>query len=242
MRYAYREQLDNFAHDLIVMCDAVSAIMDKASTALLTAELQPAEEAISLSDELADIRMRCEERAVALLALENPLAKDLRQVVSSIYIVEELNRMGELAQHIAKAARRRHPEFVLPEAFRGYFKELARLVGDMAALTRDVLVDPDTDGALQLTTEDDAVDDINHHLLSILTEREWNDTARAAVDIALLSRFYERYADHCVNVAARVIFLITGLSPNEYLARQESESQRADVEARFAALERQFKH
>src|SRR5690625_6233335 len=107
MRIAYRDELNAFAHDLIVMCDGVSAIMHKASQALLTAELQPAEEAISLSDELDEVRLRSEERAMELLALENPVAKDLRQVVSSIYIVEDLQRMSELAKHIANAARRR---------------------------------------------------------------------------------------------------------------------------------------
>ena len=152
MRNAYREELNAFAHDLIVMCDGVSAIMHKASQALLTAELQPAEEAISLSDELDEVRLRSEERAMELLALENPVAKDLRQVVSSIYIVEDLQRMSELAKHIANAARRRHPVQVIPSAYLGYFKELARLVEDMVTLTRDVLVDPDADVALRLTT------------------------------------------------------------------------------------------
>lgn len=242
MRNAYREELNAFAHDLIVMCDGVSAIMQKASQALLTADLQPAEEAISLSDELKAVHLRSEERAVKLLALENPVAKDLRQVVSSIYIVEDLQRMGELAKHIANAARRRHPEPAVPETYIGYFKELARLVEDMVALVRDVLVDPDADVALRLTSEDDAVDDINGHLLNVLTRREWTETTRAAVDIALLSRFYERYADHCVNVAARVVFLITGMTPQEYLAEREDDKKRADVEARFEALERQFRN
>src|SRR5699024_4415066 len=116
MRNAYREELNAFAHDLIVMCDGVSAIMHKASQALLTAELQPAEDAISLSDELDEVRLRSEERAMELLALENPVAKELRQVVSSIYIVEALQRMSELAKHIASAARRRHPVQVIPSA------------------------------------------------------------------------------------------------------------------------------
>ena len=107
MRTAYREHLDNFSHDLIVMCDTVRTIMDKASQALLDRALEPAEEALSLTEELDEIRSRCSERAVKLLALENPMAQDLRQVVSSIYIVEDLFRMGQLAQHIADAARRR---------------------------------------------------------------------------------------------------------------------------------------
>lgn len=241
MRTAYREELDNFAHDLIVMCDSVAMVMAKASTALTTAELQPAEEALSMADELKETRARCEERAVLLLALENPLAKDLRQVVSSIYIVEDLFRMSQLAMHIAKAARRRHPEYVVPHAYLGFFEEYARLVQEMAARTRDVLIDPDADVAMEMTADDDAVDDINEHLLTVLTEREWPESTRAAVEITLLSRFYERYADHCVNVAARIVYLTTGMVPAEYEAKLADEDERRVTEARFAALERQFR-
>ena len=241
MRTAYREQLDTFAHDLIVMSDLVDAVMDKTATALLTAQLQPAEEALSAADDLEDIRLRCEERAVALLALQNPLAKDLRQVVSSIYIVEDLHRMGELAMHIARAARRRHPESVIPAQFLGYFEEYARLSKEMLARTRDVLIDADADVALTLTEDDDAIDDINTHLLSLVTRNNWPGTAREAVEMALLSRFFERFSDHCVNVAARIVFLTTGLIPEEYQAKQARDLDRQAIDARFAQLERQFR-
>ena len=241
MRIAYREKLDNFAHDLILMCDTVQAIMSQASRALLTAALQPAEDGLSLSDELEELRTRCEERAVSLLALENPMAKDLRQVVSSIYIVEDLYRMGQLAKHIAKSARRRHPNRVVPEEFMGYLEELTRLVDEMCSRTRNALIDPDPQLALELASDDDAVDDINHHLITILTQREWKYSTRSAVDLAMLSRFYERYADHCVNVAARILYLSTGMLPDEYLARRADEDRRQDMEAHFAALERQFR-
>ena len=241
MRTAYREELDSFAHDLIVMCDAVSTIMTKASRALLTAELAPAEAAITLSDNLEELRAGCEARAVRLLALENPLAKDLRQVISSIYIVEDLHRMGKLAKHIAGSARRNHPDPVIPEGYEGYFEELTRLVTEITNRTREVLVDPQTDVALELTTDDDAVDDINLHLLNQVTNKQWKHSTRSAVDVALLSRFYERYADHCVNVAARIVYLITGMSPDEYLQAREDDRSRAEWEDRFAALERQLK-
>lgn len=120
MRAAYREQMDNFSHDLIIMSDNVHSLMTLASQALVESALQPAEEALSMRDELDELRARCEDRAVSLLALENPMAKDLRQVISSIYIVEDYYRMGRLAQHIAESARRRHPEPVVPNEILGY--------------------------------------------------------------------------------------------------------------------------
>lgn len=240
MRIAYREHLDNFAHDLIVMCDMVRSLMADASDALIRASLESAEDALSKADNLNEVRLRCEDRAVALLALEGPVARDLRQVVSSIYIVEDFARMGALAMHVAKSARRRHPDNSLPEPLIGYFQELARLVDDMSEKTRDILVDPNADVALVLAEDDDAVDDLHGYILTMLTQREWSHSTREAVDVALLARFYERYADHCVNVAARIVYLTTGLSPDEYIEKKERDQAEADIVARFAELERQF--
>lgn len=240
MRTAYREHLDAFAHDLIIMCDMVRDIMAGASDALLRGSLESAEGALSLADDLNEVRTRCDERAVELLALEGPVARDLRQVISSIYIVEDFDRMGALAMHVARSARRRHPDKAVPAALLGYFEEYARLTQDMAEKTRNLLIDPDVDVAMVLSDEDDAVDDLNDHLLTMLTQREWKHSTREAVDTAMLSRFYERYADHCVNVAARIVYLTTGLMPKEYLAKQERDEAEADLQARFEALERQF--
>ncbi|MFW9043673.1 phosphate signaling complex protein PhoU [Corynebacterium striatum] len=241
MRTAYREHLDDFSHDLIIMRDIVHTIMTKASEALLESELQSAEESLSLRDDLDEVRTRCEERAVLLLALENPMAKDLRQVVSSIYIVEDLYRMGRLAQHVASAARRRHPESVLPADCIGYFEELYRLVTDMSKKLREILVTPDPDTALRMASEDDAVDDINHYLLSYLTQREWKASVREAVETAQMTRYYERFADHCVAVAGRIIYLSTGLAPEEYMAKLSEEERDKEFESRMAELERQFR-
>ncbi|QGU05469.1 phosphate signaling complex protein PhoU [Corynebacterium comes] len=240
MRIAYREHLDNFSHDLIVMCDTVRSIMSDASESLLTASLEPAEHALSTADKLDEVRIRCEDRAVELLALEGPVARDLRQVVSSIYIVEDFARMGALAMHIAKSARRRHPDHALPQPLVGYFQEMARLVSEMGDKTRDILVDPNADVALILNEDDDAVDDLHGYILTMLTQRDWPHSTRAAVDVALLARFYERYADHCVNVAARIVYLSSGLSQDDYIAKKKRDSAEADIEARFAELERQF--
>lgn len=240
MRAAYREQLDNFAHDLIIMSDTVHNLMTLASKALLEGALQPAEEAVSLREELDEVRARCEDRAVSLLALENPMAKDLRQVISSIYIVEDYYRMGRLAQHIATSARRRHPEIVVPADILGFFEEYARLVLDMSLGLKDLLITRDPDLALRLTDDDDAVDDINQHLLRMLTQREWKGTVRQAVETSQLSRYYERFADHCASAAGRIIYLATGLDPERYMHKRDQEQREAELEARMAELERQF--
>lgn len=238
MRTAYREDLDDFAHDLIVMCDTVRAVMDKASDALLRGSLQSAEDALSHEDMLAEIRARSEERAVNLLALEHPTPSDLRQVISSIYIVNDFNRMGRLAMHIANTARKRHPETAIPEAVGAYFAELHRLVGEMSAKTRGVLVEPDTDVALDMAEDDDAVDELYHHLVALVSREDWEYSSKEAVDVAMLAREYERYADHCVAVASRIVYLITGMKPEEYL--DETPAPELDTPQRFEELRRLY--
>src|SRR5699024_1176363 len=142
---AYRQQLDQFAHDLIILCDLTTDTMTKATEALVNTSLASAEAALSNADQLEEIRLRCEAPAVALLALDTPLARDLRQVVSSIYIVEDFSRMGALGMHVATAARRRPPEPVVPADLQGFVKELGRLVAEMSAKIREVLIAPDAD-------------------------------------------------------------------------------------------------
>lgn len=240
MRTAYRSELDDFARDLITMCDTVRSAMQKASNALLRASLQQAEEALSMMDPLEELRQRCEERAVELLALEAPVASDLRQVISSIYIVEDFDRMGALSMHIAKSARRRHPERAIPDALEEDFRELTRLVDEMSAKTREVLVNPDVDFALVLARDDDAVDRINDKLLALVTQRDGKFSTREAVDTALLLRFYERWADHCVNVATRIVFLITGQQPEQYEYARDHDDTEATIIKRFDEIQRRF--
>ncbi|QGU01330.1 hypothetical protein CKALI_02160 [Corynebacterium kalinowskii] len=240
MRTAFRDSLNAFADDLIVLCDTVRITVQKSLTALLESDLQDAEEALSMTEELEEIQQRCEQRAVELLATEGPLARDLRQVVSSIYIVDDLARMGSLAQHIAKSARRRHPSCAVPEPLLPYFAEMARLNIEMVDKVRHLLTNPNADVAMVLVTDDDLIDDLHDHLMMMLTRREWPHGTVAAVDVALLARFLERFADHSVNVAARIVYLATGLTPTEYQERRHQEREEADWAKRFAELEARF--
>lgn len=240
MRTIYREHLNAFSEDLQIMSDTVRTVMTYASKALIDGSLDDAEAALTEADTLKEIRVRCEERSMALLALESPVASDLRQVFTSIYIVEDFNRMGALARHIASTARLRHPDYVYDESMRPTVVELARLVDTMSDLIHDQLISPDVDGALEMSKFDDELDSLNQHLLSTVTARDWEGSNRVAVDLALVGRYYERYADHCVNVAARIVFLVTGLTPERYVSKQDSEGQDVVMDERFRELERYF--
>lgn len=238
MRTVYREQLDNLAHSLIVMCDHVGTMHKEANRALFNADLVAAETVLSKIDPLDDLRHTAGERAFELLAREAPVASDLRQIVSGLYIVEDMSRMGALSVHIANIARRHHPHKVLPEQVEGYFREMASVSEQMTHEIRQVLIDYDVDQALALDKTDDSIDDIHQHLFTLTKSDDWPYSAAETVDITLLSRFYERYADHAVEVAARIVYLATGYKRAEYLDRLEDERDKEDFDRRLEMLER----
>ncbi|MFE3293761.1 phosphate signaling complex protein PhoU [Rhodococcus sp. NPDC059234] len=213
MRVAYNEQMTELADMLGEMAGLAGTAMELATQSLLQADLPLAEQVISDHDQITELSVSCEERAFALLALQAPVAGDLRSVVSGIQIVSDIDRMGALALHVAKIARRRHPNHVLPEEVNGYFAEMGRLAVALGAGAKEVLETRDPERAAKLREEDDAMDDLHRHLFTVLMDREWKHGVAAAVDVTLLGRFYERFADHAVEVARRVIFLVTGKMP-----------------------------
>jgi phosphate transport system protein len=215
MRTAYHEQLDQLSEQLGDMCGLAGAAMERATQALLQADLALAEQVISDHEQIVAMSARAEEAAFVLLALQAPVAGDLRSIVSAIQIVADVDRMGALALHVAKIARRRHPQHALPEEVNGYFAEMGRVAVELGNSAQDVLVTRDPEKAARINEEDDAMDDLHRHLFTVLMDREWKHGVTAAVDVTLLSRFYERFADHAVEIARRVIFQATGNLPEE---------------------------
>ena len=213
MREAYHVELEQLADHLAAMSVQVADAMERATRALLEADLSLAEQVISDDSKVDDARAQCEEQAYALLALQAPVATDLRTVLAAIHAAESLERMGDLALHVAKAARRRHPDPVLPESVRPYFAEMGEVAVKLAHQTEQVIKSKDVEAAKTLESDDDQVDDIHRHLFTVIMDREWPYGVAAAVDVTLLGRFYERYADHAVSVAKRMIFVVTGKMP-----------------------------
>jgi phosphate transport system protein len=215
MRTAYHEQLDALNGQLAEMCRLAGIAMERATQSLLQADLVLAEQVIGDHEKIMAASARAEETAFVLLALQAPVAGDLRAIVSSIQIVADVERMGALALHVAKIARRRHPQHALPEEVNGYFSEMGRVAVDLATSARDVLLSLDPAKARQMREDDDAMDDLHRHLFSVMMDREWRHGVAAAVDVTLLGRFYERFADHAVEISRRVIFQVTGQLPAE---------------------------
>lgn len=218
MRTAYGAQLDALTDQLAEMCRLAGVAMERATQALLQADLILAEQVIGDREQIATASARGEEAGFVLLALHAPMARDLRAIVSSIQIVSDVERMGALAVHVAKMTRRRHPRHVLPEEVNGYFSEMGRIAVDLGNSAREVIVSRDPDQARRISDEDEAMNDLHRHLFSVTMHREWKHGIAAAVDVTLLSRYYERFADHAVEISRRVIFQATGQMPVEYEA------------------------
>jgi phosphate transport system protein len=215
MRTAYHDQLDDLTAQLGAMCGKAGVAMERATQALLQADLMLAEQVITDHEQISAMSVRAEEAAFVLLALQAPVAGDLRAIVSSIQIVADVDRMGALALHVAKIARRRHPQHALPEEVNGYFAEMGRVAVELGNAAQEVVVSGDPEKAARLGEEDDAMDDLHRHLFIVLMDRDWKHGVAAAVDVTLLGRFYERFADHAVEIGRRVIFQATGKLPDD---------------------------
>ena len=213
MRDLYQEQLTDLADALADMCLQVAAAMERATRALLEVDLQLAEQVITEDLQIDDLRADAEEKAFGLLLLQTPVAADVRVVTSAIHNAGDIERMGDLALHVARAARRRHPDPVLPPEVTGYFAEMGSTGTALARKAAEVIRTRDVDMALTLEADDNAMDDLHRHIFTVLMAPSWVHGVRPAVDITLLARFYERYADHAVSVARRVVYVVTGRMP-----------------------------
>ena len=213
MRTAYHRQLAELTFQLGEMCGLANEAMRGATEALLSADLDAAEQVIGEHERMVVLRERAEREAFALLALQQPVAGELRAIFSAIQIIADIERMGALAVHIAKIARREHPNRVLPDDVRACFADMATVAIALGDSAKQVLISHDPEGAARLREQDDAMDELYRHLFKVLLDQDWTDSIPVAVDAALLGRFYERFADHAVEVGRRVIFMVSGDLP-----------------------------
>jgi phosphate transport system protein len=210
MRETFHGELDQIGRTLVDMSEAVAVAMRDATSALLDADLTLAEKVISADAEVDRLRDDLEARAFDLLARQQPVAVDLRTVITSLKAVADLERMGDLALHLAKVARMRFPSSAVPDDVRGTIREMGEVALSIVEKTRQVLEGQDISLAEQLEREDDAMDALHRKLFSHLLSGEWSHGMEPAIDITLIGRYYERYADHAVSVARQTIFLVTG--------------------------------
>jgi len=186
--------------------------MESATRALMQADLVLAEDVIGHHEDFMAAGAQVERTALRM-TMSTTITGELPSLLGINQVVAEAQRMGTLAMHVAEMVRRRHPQRVLPEAVGGYFAEMGRLAVDLGKRASRVILSRDPEEASLIRTEDDSMDDLHRHLFTVVLNREWDHGVTAAVDVTLLGRFYERFADHAVEISRRVTYPISGRTP-----------------------------
>ncbi len=215
MRKAYYAELDRIAESLVEMTHLAASAMTRATTALLDADVQLADSVITADAELDARREALDLMSFDVIALQQPVATDLRVVVTSMRMSSDIERMGDLARHVAKVARLRYPESAVPAELRGTFREMGQVAERIVEKAGSVIAARDVEAARELARDDDQMDELHRHLFARVTDPEWPYGTETAVDITLLGRYYERFADHAVSIAERVVWIVTGEWGNE---------------------------
>ncbi|MDQ4007706.1 MAG: phosphate signaling complex protein PhoU [Actinomycetota bacterium] len=213
MRDLYQDRLDAIIDDLVTMADAVRTATHLATEALLAADAETAEQVIASDATLDRARDRVEERSFELLALQQPVAGDLRMLVAGLRMVGELERMGDLAVHVAKVARLRFPNRAVPVDLEDTIRSMARVAEQMVGTAGQVIEHRDVEAARELEAQDEEMDRLRRSVFRVLLSESWQAGVEPAIDIALLGRYYERIADHAVSMGRRVVYLVTGENP-----------------------------
>ncbi|MEU7003509.1 phosphate signaling complex protein PhoU [Nonomuraea sp. NPDC046570] len=213
MRDAYHEDLDSLTDKLVEMTRLVRSAISRATTALLDADLQLAESVISRDEEVNRLFSEIEASIFDLMARQQPVAVDLRMIITSLRMGTDLERMGDLAEHVAKIARLRHPDSAIPPEVRSAILEMGQIAENLVTKAGSCVATRDVDSALELEQDDDAMDRLHRKLFKTILHKDWKYGVEPAIDITLIGRYYERYADHAVRVARDVVYLVTGSRP-----------------------------
>jgi phosphate transport system protein len=224
MREAYHEQLDEVTAGLVEMSRLAGTAIGRASTALLDADLALAESVIAADDAVDALYEEVESKAFDILALQAPVAGELRAVVAALRISATLERMADLAEHVAAVARRRYPASVVPPEMRSLLLEMGQVAERIVQKAGSVIASQDVDVALELEGDDDRMDHLHRKLLTTMLESSWDNGVETAIDLSQVSRYYERFADHAVSVARRVVFLVTGEKYEDLLAARAEQA------------------
>jgi phosphate transport system protein len=210
VREVFQQELEEVQNRLVEIAGLVALSIEKATTAFNSSDVSLAESVIA-DDHLIDERAASlDELAIDILARQQPVARDLRIVVSALRISASLERMGDLAEHIAQLARTRFPEKVVPKDLRPTFKELGRLDVLIAKKLHLLLETESTELAEEIRNDDDLVDDLHLSVFDKVLGETWKGAAGDIVDSTLASRYHERFADHAVSIAKKVQYLQTG--------------------------------
>lgn len=210
IRSVFQDELDSVSQSLVDLTGMVAASMAKATTAILSRDLKMAEEVIATDTTIDEYQHETDSRVIDIIARQQPVASDLRALVTALRMGSDLERMGDMAHHVAKIARSRHPEPAVPAELVLIIEAMGEAAVKITNKVGLVIATRDTALALEVERDDDEMDNLHRKLISVLIEPNWKHGIETAIDLTLLGRYYERYADHAVSISRRVYFLVTG--------------------------------
>ena len=224
MRVIFNEELKAVADDLDHMVKGVRKAINGAGDALLNQNLEAAQAVIDGDIEIDALEASVVDQCVKLLAKQNPVATDLRVVVSTLRLAATFERMGDLARHIAEAARRTYPASPLPAEAQPLFAEMQAFLNDVADQTVAMLSDRDTKTAEQIIINElsDVLSNVDDKkTFELAQSADWSGTNQQLIDVVLIGRFMERLGDHAVSAARRVVYIVSGFDPSKEPTRDE---------------------
>lgn len=210
MRAIFDQELAQIGDDLLQMSRQVSDAIRDASTALTNGDLELSERVIEADAKIDELERGLDDRCVMLLARQQPVATDLRVIVSALRMSSSIERMGDLARHIAQVVRLRYPEPALPESAILVFRDLSAAALKVSQDIVELLETHDLALAAAVERDDDVLDHLHTETFRITLADSWKGSTAQTVDVTLLARFYERFGDHAVSVARRITYLVTG--------------------------------
>ena len=210
MRNAFQEELDSIHDTLVKMGRLVAESMAEATQALLQPNLEIAEKVIKNDDVIDDMQHELDARTMMIIARQSPVAGDLRTLVTSLRMSADLERMGDMAHHIAKLARMRFPNCAVPDEIKETIVNMDRVAVSIIKKTTEAIDTRNTTLALELEKDDDEMDKLHRNLFKVLMDEKWGHGTELAIDMTLLGRYYERCADHAVSVGRRVYYMVNG--------------------------------
>lgn len=221
MRVIFNEELKAVGDDLERMVQGVRKAVNGAGEALLHQNIEAAQAVIDGDIEIDALEESIVDQCVKLLAKQNPVATDLRVVVSTMRLATTFERMGDLARHIAESARRTYPSSPLPAEAVELFAQMQEFLNMTADRMVEMLSVRDASVAEQIIIDDDKLDALHKKSFELVQSDDWNGTNQQLIDVVLIGRFMERLGDHAVSAARRVVFIVSGFDPSKEPARDE---------------------
>ncbi|WP_296158006.1 phosphate signaling complex protein PhoU [uncultured Gardnerella sp.] len=215
MRVIFNEEMKAVAKDLERMVELVAKAMNDSGNALVKADIDLAQEVIDQDIKLDALEDRVIDQCLTLLARQNPVATDLREVVATMRLATTFERMGDLTSHVAQITRRTWPDSAIPEEAKDTVTSMIDFLHVLSGRLTDMLSKHDVEIANAIIDSDDTLDKLHEKIFSTVESDSWHGTRKQLIDLVLLSRFIERIGDHCVAAARQVVFIVSGFDPSK---------------------------